>query len=148
MEKLEKDYNMFDWWKKVYIKNYANFNGRARRAEYWYAYLLTILFIIPIYVFLIIAVVSESTPLIVVSGILMGLAVLLMIVPTLAVTVRRLHDTNKSGWYYLLAFIPLVSIIIFVFMVIEGDKNENNYGLDPKNIVPNEELNQIGIEQL
>jgi uncharacterized membrane protein YhaH (DUF805 family) len=49
MEKSEADYNMFDWWKKVVLKNYANFTGRARRAEYWYFVLTQIIFVLPLY---------------------------------------------------------------------------------------------------
>ena len=52
MEKLESDYNMVDWWKKVVLKNYANFNGRARRAEYWYFALANFIVIIPLQVLL------------------------------------------------------------------------------------------------
>ena len=53
--------------------------------------------------------------------------------PGLAVTVRRLHDTGKSGWLYLLALIPYIgSLIIFIFTVIKGDRGDNKYGPDPK----------------
>jgi uncharacterized membrane protein YhaH (DUF805 family) len=54
-------------------------------------------------------------------------------IPGLAVAIRRLHDTGKSGWYFLVAFIPLIGgIILLVFMVMQGDIGENAYGPDPK----------------
>ena len=57
-----------------------------------------------------------------------------LIIPTLAVTVRRLHDTNKSGWYYFISLIPLIGgIILLVWLLSDGDRYANNYGDDPKN---------------
>ncbi len=146
MEKLEQNYNMFDWWKKVHLQNYANFNGRARRAEYWYAYLFNIIFFLPIYILFIIAVVNESEIMMVITGGIMLILGLLLVVPYLAVAVRRLHDTNKSGWFLLLSIVPVASLVIFVFTVLEGDKGENNYGKDPKDFTNQDEINQIGIE--
>jgi uncharacterized membrane protein YhaH (DUF805 family) len=64
---------------------------------------------------------------------LMMLYTLLTFIPTLAVTIRRLHDTNKSGWFYLLNFVPLVGpIILLVFYLTEGTRGPNEYGPDPK----------------
>jgi uncharacterized membrane protein YhaH (DUF805 family) len=146
MEKLEKDYNMIDWFKKVVFKNYANFEGRARRAEYWYFYLCYMLLFIPPYAFFIVGAFQESMPLMVVSGIVLAIIVLALLIPTLAVYVRRLHDTGKSGWYFLLNFIPLVSLVVFIFTLLESDKFTNKYGKDPKNPDQDDELNKIGTE--
>lgn len=146
MEKSEQNYNMLDWWKKVHIHNFANFNGRARRAEYWYAYLLNMIFFIPIYILFFIGLSIESTPLMVVTGLLLVLFLLFTVIPGIAVSVRRLHDTNKSGWFLLLSIVPVASLVIFVFTVLEGDKSENNYGSDPKDFTNHDEINQIGIE--
>lgn len=100
MEKLESDYNMIDWWKKVVLKNYANFKGRARRAEYWYFTLANFLMIIPFYILAMVGISSDSSSLIIFGVIGYALIALATIVPSLAAVARRLHDINKSGWYY------------------------------------------------
>jgi uncharacterized membrane protein YhaH (DUF805 family) len=146
MEKLEKDYNMIDWFKKVVFNNYANFEGRARRAEFWYFYLCSIILFIPPYLFFIIGAVQESTPIMIISGIILAIIGIGLLVPTLAVYVRRLHDTGKSGWYLLLSLIPLVSLVVFIFTLLESDKFTNKYGKDPKNPDQDDELNKIGTE--
>jgi len=132
MEKDESNYNMIDWWKKAVFKNYANFRGRARRSEYWYFVLFNIiLFILPICILSIIG--DESEDLSEIGFSLLGIAVVGIIIPWLAVVVRRLHDLNKSGWYYFVRIIPIVGpIIILVWFCTEGDKFTNNYGDDPK----------------
>lgn len=135
MEKLESDYNMIDWWKKVVLKNYANFSGRARRAEYWYFALANFLVIIPFYIIGIAGAASESIGLSILGFAIYGIVALGTLVPSLAVAVRRLHDLNKSGWYYFIALIPLVGpIILLVWFFTDGDRFTNNYGDDPKNL--------------
>ena len=134
MEKHESSYNMIDWWKKVVLKNYANFNGRARRAEYWYFTLANILLLIPFYILGVVGAASDSSGLSILGLGIYIVLVLGTIIPTLAVAVRRLHDLNKSGWYYFIALIPLVgSIILLVWFCTDGDRATNNYGDDPKN---------------
>lgn len=135
MQKSEANYNMIDWWKKVVFENYANFSGRARRSEYWYFILMQFILIIPIYGILMVGLVNDQTAMtaIGVGGyILMGLGTL---VPGLAVAVRRLHDTNKSGWFYFIGLIPFIGgIILLVWFFTEGNRFSNQYGNDPKNI--------------
>ena len=97
------------------FSQYANFNGRARRSEYWwflgFVYLsLICLMIVPI------------------VGVLFYLGVFL---PTLAVSVRRLHDVNRSGWWLLAGVIPLVGLVLLVFMVLPSEKETNAYGPNP-----------------
>ncbi|MEQ1797895.1 MAG: DUF805 domain-containing protein [Lacibacter sp.] len=134
MEKHESDYNMIDWWKKVLLKNYANFQGRARRSEYWYFVLFNIIVIIPFYVIGLIGAANDSIALTVLGFGVYGIVALASLVPSLAVVVRRLHDTNRSGWYYFIGLIPLVGgILLLVWMFTEGDRFQNNYGDDPKN---------------
>jgi len=134
MEKLESHYNMIDWWKKVVLKNYANFQGRARRAEYWYFTLCNFICILPLYILGVVGGANESIALTFIGFGLYGIYALGLMVPGIAVTVRRLHDTNRSGWYYFIAFIPLVgSIFILVWFCTEGDRFQNNYGDDAKN---------------
>lgn len=108
---------------KVVRDNYANFNGRARRKEYWYFVLANFLISI---VTNVLVFVSDSLSFV---GIIVGLA---LFIPSLAVTIRRLHDTNKSGWYLLLGLIPLVNFYLLYLMFVEGDRGPNQYGPDPK----------------
>jgi uncharacterized membrane protein YhaH (DUF805 family) len=134
MEKHESSYNMIDWWKKVVLKNYANFNGRARRAEYWYFTLANLLFIVPFYILAITGAASDNAALALIGLVIYGLLALATLVPSLAVAVRRLHDLGKSGWNYLFVLIPLVGpIILLVWFCTEGNRFVNNYGDDPKN---------------
>jgi uncharacterized membrane protein YhaH (DUF805 family) len=134
MEKAESNYNIIDWWKKVVFKNYANFSGRARRAEYWYFVLANFVLIIPFYVIGIAGIFSDSYSLSILGFAVYGILALGMFLPSLAVAVRRLHDINKSGWSYFIALIPLIGgIILLVWFFTDGDRHTNNYGPDPKN---------------
>jgi uncharacterized membrane protein YhaH (DUF805 family) len=87
---------------------------------------------------------SESAGLSVLGFSLYGIAALGLLVPGLAVVVRRLHDLNKSGWYYFIALIPLVgAIILLVWFCTEGDRHSNQYGDDPKAVhTPNFDFDQ------
>ena len=134
MEKQESHYNMIDWWKKVVLKNYANFNGRARRAEYWYFVLFNFILIIPFYAIAMIGAATQNSMLTILGFALYGILALGTLIPSLAAVVRRLHDTNKSGWNYFIALIPLVGgIILLVYLFTDGNRFANNYGQDPKN---------------
>ena len=121
-----------EWYLKVMRDNYANFNGRARRKEYWMFTLFFLLFaLIGGFIIGILSAVSETAALI--ALILVAVWYLAHLVPSLAVTVRRLHDTGKSGWLYLIALIPYIgSFVIFIFTVLDGDRGDNAYGPDPK----------------
>ena len=131
-----------EWYLKVMRDNYANFNGRARRKEYWMFTLFFFLITVVIYFLLALLAFFMTGDLIdlmntewfpVVFGFSIIIYFLIHLVPSIAVTVRRLHDTGKSGWLYLLTFIPYIGgLIIFIFTVIEGDKGDNKYGPDPK----------------
>jgi len=95
------------------FSKYANFNGRASRSEYWWWVLFVIL-------------VSAATG--VVSEMLSGIFSLAILLPYLAVGARRLHDTDRSGWFLLLNLIPLIGwIILLVFFIQEG-KEPNRFG--------------------
>ena len=150
IEKQEADYNMIDWWKKAFLKNYANFEGRARRKEYWYFTLMNILIIVP--AIIIIGFVSEGlgddSPVIIGLFILLLVFAVALFIPSLALAVRRLHDTGKSGWWWVLGIIPLVSyvgsIILLVYYCTDGDRGSNQYGPDPKNPTTVDEINEIG----
>lgn len=98
---------------KSVLGNYANFSGRARRSEYWWWFLFTLLWCwIPI---------------------LNILLALVFFIPALAVAIRRLHDTGRSGWWILLAFIPLIgAIVLLIFYCTDSQSGENKWGANPK----------------
>lgn len=110
----EANFSMIDWFKK-FLRNYANFSGRARRKEFWYSTFAQ-------FVFSIIAIVLDA----VIFG---SLVMLGLFIPSLAVTVRRLHDTSRSGWWFLISLIPLIgSIILLIFLATETKFETNQWG--------------------
>ncbi|KOG28562.1 DUF805 domain-containing protein [Streptomyces resistomycificus] len=105
------------------LKKYAVFSGRARRKEYW----MYTLFVSIIYIVLAIVSAAAKQPLI---AVVFYLAILL---PSLAVTVRRLHDTNRTGWWVLIGLVPLVgAIVMLVFLCSDSEPGANKYGPNPK----------------
>jgi len=112
-----------NWYLDV-LKKYAVFEGRARRKEYWMFVLFNI--IIGLALMLLEGRIGAG-------GILSMVYSLAVLVPSLAVSVRRLHDTDRSGWWLLIGIIPLIGgIILLIFMVGDGVPGENQYGPDPK----------------
>jgi uncharacterized membrane protein YhaH (DUF805 family) len=111
-------------WYLAVLQNYAGFSGRARRTEYWMFALFNI----------IISIVLNLIGMAVKGGsILAAIYSLAVLIPALAVGVRRLHDTGRSGWWLLIALIPLIgAIVLIVFMATEGDHGDNAYGPNPK----------------
>lgn len=110
-------------------KNYVNFQGRARRKAYWMFALFNIIAIIAL------GVIEGAIGLSGQSGygILTGLYSLAIILPGLAVAVRRLHDTGRSGWWILIGLVPLVGpIVLLVFFVQDSQPGSNQYGPNPK----------------
>jgi uncharacterized membrane protein YhaH (DUF805 family) len=129
---------MINWYKKVVFENYLNFSGRARRSEFWYFTLMSIIISIVIGIIEgalgIGAYEANEFGFRMQGGIISNLYSLAVFLPGLAVSIRRLQDTGKSGWNMLLVLIPLVgAIILIVFFATEGDKGKNEYGPDPKN---------------
>ena len=117
----------------VLMNNYANLNGRASRSEYWWFVLFN--FIVNIVTLVIdLTLGSMITYDMGYVGLIAFLALLL---PTVSVSVRRLHDIGKSGWWILLAIIPIVNFIgifvILVFTLMEGEEHPNQYGNVPTN---------------
>lgn len=134
-----------NWYLKVVKDNYANFDGRARRKEYWMFTLINSLILFGL-IAISVAITLTSDAFGFLS--LYFIYILAMIIPSLAVSVRRLHDIGKSGWYYLVAFIPFIGTFWLLFLLItEGEKGSNAYGPDPKNITA-EEIDQIGQVQV
>jgi uncharacterized membrane protein YhaH (DUF805 family) len=112
------------------LRQYATFSGRARRKEYWYFVLFYML------IFFVLWAVDGRTGTAGDSGdwgLLSGVFSLAMLLPSIAVGVRRLHDTGRTGWWLLLSFIPLIGALILIyFMVQDGDAQTNAYGPNPK----------------
>ena len=97
---------------KSVFSNYANFSGRARRSEYWYFVLFSLIIsLIPI------------------VNLIVGL---ISIIPGIAVCIRRLHDIGKSGWWLLLCLIPIVNLILLVWYCTDSQPGENQWGANPK----------------
>ena len=112
-----------NWYLKV-LKNYVGFEGRARRTEYWMFVLFNFLAAIVLAIF---------EYLLGLESVLTVLYSLAIILPSLAVAVRRLHDTGRSGWWVLINLVPLVGgIILLVFMCLDSQEGENQYGVNPK----------------
>lgn len=112
------------------FKKYAVWQGRAQRAEYWYFVLFTLLANIALTMIDAVAgTLDQQTG----YGLLSGLFALLVFLPSLAVFVRRLHDTGRSGWWFWLGLIPLIgAIVLLVFMCLDSDPESNDYGPSPK----------------
>lgn len=106
------------------------FTGRSRRTEYWMFVLINILVAIAIALMdLMLGTVDEQTQ----TGTFSTLYSLVVFLPTLALTVRRLHDTGRSGWWVLISLIPILGVIVLlVFMVLDGEAGDNDYGANPK----------------
>lgn len=118
-----------NWYLEV-LKKYAVFSGRARRKEYWYFVLVNIIiaFILGI-VDNALGNVSQRTG----TGLLGSIYALAIFLPGIGVAVRRLHDTGRTGWWILIAFVPFIgALVLLVFMVLEGQSGGNEYGTDPK----------------
>lgn len=112
-----------NWYIDV-LKKYAVFNGRARRKEFWMFNLFSFLACVG----LIIIESIVGTP-----GLLTTIYSLAVLLPAVGVSIRRLHDIGKSGWWILIALIPLIgAIVYFVFMILDSKDGENEYGPNPK----------------
>lgn len=117
-------------WALMPLEKYAVFSGRSRRKEYWMFVLFTFVVGIGLGFIDTLAGTYEDTTGI---GLLSGLFQLAVLVPSIAVNTRRLHDTGKSGWLQLLFIIPLVGLILWIiWMVKDSDPSGNQYGPNPK----------------
>jgi|SRR5690625_3002426 len=118
-----------NWYLEV-LKKYAVFSGRARRKEYWFFVLFNI--IISIVLAVIDSVTGSFSPE-AGTGLLGWIYTLAVLIPGIAVSVRRLHDTGRSGWWLLIALVPLIgAIVLLVFMVQDSKPGQNQYGANPK----------------
>ncbi len=140
-------------WMLMPLRRYADFSGRSRRKEYWMFALLNLIIYVVLYSIMLAAMapsISDAAmqaqagmdPIEPSAGMMAGIGIVGMIllvyalavfIPSLAVTIRRFHDQDKSGWFILLGLIPFVGgIILLVFMCLEGTRGDNRYGPDPK----------------
>lgn len=118
-----------NWFLKA-LRQYADFSGRARRKEYWMYTLFAMLTYL-------VALGLDTSMDLGIGGLPYGpfylITALALLIPGLAVSVRRMHDLGKSGWMLLIALIPLVgSIWLLVLLASNGQPHDNNYGSDPK----------------
>jgi len=116
-----------NWYIKV-LKNYVGFSGRARRAEFWYFALFNLIFAI------ILTVLDRVLGLAGANGLgpLYVIYLLAIVLPSLAVEFRRLHDTDRTAWWILISLVPIVGIIVLiVFFCQKGTAGDNKYGPDP-----------------
>lgn len=113
----------FGWYTKV-VKNFVVFQGRASRSEYWMFQLFNALIMFGI---IIVEAMIYEQPII---GVIYILA---MILPNLSVSVRRMHDTGRSGWWLLVSFVPVVGGLIFlIFTLLASEAGSNRFGPNPK----------------
>ena len=128
------------WFLKC-LKQYADFSGRARRREYWFFQLFNLIFFIVIVLGLGLIAnalgandsISPEFGLITIIGLLIIFYVLALTIPSIAVTIRRLHDTGNSGWMLFISLIPLIGPIwLFILYVKNSQPGENKWGPNPK----------------
>lgn len=120
---------------KAFWSNYSNFKSRARRSEYWFIQLFLVITNVAVAA-IDLALMNGDVDRFIANGGggIVGLIwILATIVPAIAVLIRRLHDTNRSGWWALIGLVPLVgAIVLLVFTVEDSNKGVNKYGASPK----------------
>jgi len=117
-------------WYVIPLKKFADFSGRAQRSEYWYFILFNFLISAGLtFIDLIIGTIDLNTGM----GLFSGIFSLAILVPSISVGVRRLHDIDRSGWWMLLALIPVIgAIILIIFFALDSQPDTNRFGSNPK----------------
>lgn len=111
------------------LRKYAVFEGRASRSEYWYFTLMNVI------IGFVLGLIGSILTLEEVTGALSVIYMLAVIIPSLAVSIRRLHDTDRSGWWLLIGLIPLIGpIVLLVFFVLDSTPGDNRFGQNPKGV--------------
>ena len=133
-----KSDGMWTYFTRALTRNYFQFKGRARRMEYWGFTLFSVL----VYVLASIVDAFTIAPLVssdpygrpgVLSGLFSNLWLVYCLIPSIAITVRRLHDQNMTGWLYLIVFIPILGgVVMFILMLFDSTKEPNKHGPSPK----------------
>ena len=101
-------------------KKFFDFSGRASKSEYWWFQLFQIIIYVLSFLF-------QGD-----LALLFSIVVIANLIPIYAAAVRRIHDSNKSGWFVLLSFIPIIGLYVFVLLVQDGSKGKNRFGAKPK----------------
>lgn len=118
-----------NWYLEV-LRKYLVFEGRARRKEYWFFVLFNII------IGIVLALVDMQTGTLNPDtgvGFLSGIYSLAVLMPTIAVAIRRLHDTDRSGWWLLIVLVPIIGgLVLLVFFVLDGTPGSNQFGPNPK----------------
>ncbi len=144
-----KSYNLISAYTEMF-KKYAQFEGRSRRQEYWLASLANFIIMMIVYIFMFVTVFDKAADVAATEATesvaeifssmgvfiaLIGIYALVIFIPSLALGIRRLHDTGRSGWYMLLNLVPYVgSIILIVFFATDSQPGANMYGENPKGL--------------
>ncbi|MBA2618386.1 MAG: DUF805 domain-containing protein [Rubrobacter sp.] len=117
-------------WFVAALKKYAVFGGRSRRKEYWFFVLFSaIISVVLIIIDAAIGTFSSSAGI----GLLSGIYSLAILVPSIAVSVRRLHDIDRTGWWVLISLVPIIgAVVLLVFAVLDSTPGSNRYGPNPK----------------
>ncbi|MDE2483269.1 MAG: DUF805 domain-containing protein [bacterium] len=121
-------------WYLAVLKKYAVFSGRARRSEYWWFAVFNVIAIA------VLALVGGVLGALIagkeiagdIATVLYGIYVIAVLLPSLAVSVRRLHDTGRSAWWLLLSFVPFANIVLLIFYCLDSQPGANAYGPNPK----------------
>jgi uncharacterized membrane protein YhaH (DUF805 family) len=115
------------------LQKYVGFSGRARRSEYWWFFLFTVLVSMVASVLdSIFGTMSDTTNV----GVIGSIASLALLLPSIAVAIRRLHDTSRSGWWILIGLIPIVGWIILIVFYCQDSHGDNEHGPSPKAAAP------------
>jgi uncharacterized membrane protein YhaH (DUF805 family) len=117
---VKKKGEAMNWYFDVLMNNYAAFEGRAGREEYWHFTLLNVIISIAFYV-------SMND--------LWAIYTMAVLIPGIAVSVRRLHDIDRSGWWFLMVIVPIVDIVLLFMMLLDGKPGANQYGFNPKDVI-------------
>jgi len=127
---MKQNHSTMEWFLMA-LNKYADFSGRSRRKEYWMFTLFNYIIIaVPYFLML-----SGAGTLALIGSGLVAVISLGLVIPSLAVLVRRLHDTNRSGWWFLIAFIPLIgTIVLIVFLCQDSQTGANKWGPNPKGL--------------
>lgn len=126
---LTRKMQIMEWYLKV-MSQYADFEGRARRKEYWMFVLYNLVFSFVATIVDVVLGFSMGN-----FGLLASLYALVILIPSIAVCVRRLHDIGKSGWMMLIILIPIVGgIWLLILFIQEGTPGQNEYGMNPKEL--------------
>jgi uncharacterized membrane protein YhaH (DUF805 family) len=128
------------------LGKYAVFAGRSRRSEYWYFVLFSCLIAIALAAAgLLVAKVTGGPPTL--AEYLVDFFSLLVLIPSLAVSVRRLHDVGMSGWWVLLNLVPFGSLVVMGFSLQDSQSGDNKYGPNPNEVTPSSSVLRSGHER-